>query len=178
MRIAGAGRAWSIARFMDETMSSFLFKNANVVLDGQRKLQPGFNILVTGDRIEAVARDPIERPDAQSIDVAGRTVMPGLIDAHAHITGLSLSPKNLAYPAADLVGSSRGAAKGSNPDQGVRIRRCHIPGRRPPHAIRILRRRARCLSGREMRRAPLSWPVLSGCENPHPRRSGLNALPE
>lgn len=84
-------------------MSSFLFKNANVVLDGERKLQPGFNILVSGDRIKAVTRDPIERPDAQSIDVAGRTVMPGLIDAHAHITGLSLSPKNLASPAADLV---------------------------------------------------------------------------
>jgi imidazolonepropionase-like amidohydrolase len=84
-------------------MPSFLFKNANAVLDGHSELQPGFNILVKGDRIEAVTRDPIERPDAQPIDVAGKTVMPGLIDAHAHITGLSLSPKNLAYPAADLV---------------------------------------------------------------------------
>jgi imidazolonepropionase-like amidohydrolase len=84
-------------------MPSFLFKNANVVFDGQRELQPGFNVLVTGERIEAVTRDPIDRPDAQPIDLAGKTVMPGLIDAHAHITGLSLSPKNLAYPAADLV---------------------------------------------------------------------------
>ena len=84
-------------------MLSFLFKNANVVLDGHTELQPGFNILVKGDRIEAVTRDPIDLPDAQQIDVAGKTVMPGLIDAHAHITGLSLSPKNLAYPAADLV---------------------------------------------------------------------------
>ena len=84
-------------------MPSFVFKNANVVLDGHAELQPGFNILVTSDRIEAVTRDPIERPDAQPIDVAGKTVMPGLIDAHAHITGLSLSPKNLTYPAADLV---------------------------------------------------------------------------
>jgi imidazolonepropionase-like amidohydrolase len=84
-------------------MPSFLLKNANVVLDGHAELQPGFNILVKGDRIEAVTRDPIERSDAQPIDVAGKTVMPGLIDAHAHITGLSLSPKNLAYPAADLV---------------------------------------------------------------------------
>jgi imidazolonepropionase-like amidohydrolase len=29
--------------------------------------------------------------------------MPGLIDAHAHITGLSLSPKNLTSPTADIV---------------------------------------------------------------------------
>ena len=84
-------------------MVSFLFKNANVVFDGQAKLQPGFNILVQGDRIAAVTCDPIEAPDARAIDVAGKTVMPGLIDAHAHITGLSLSPKNLAYPAADLA---------------------------------------------------------------------------
>src|SRR6516165_1657791 len=84
-------------------MPSFVFKNANVVLDEHAELQPGFNILVKGDRIEAVTRHPIEAPDAQAIDVAGKTVMPGLIDAHAHITGLSLSPKNLAYPAADLA---------------------------------------------------------------------------
>jgi imidazolonepropionase-like amidohydrolase len=84
-------------------MSSFLLKNANVVFDGHSELQPAFNVLVKGDRIEAVTRDPIERPDVKSVDVAGKTVMPGLIDAHAHITGLSLSPKNLAYPTADLV---------------------------------------------------------------------------
>src|SRR6516162_1323177 len=87
-------------------MGSFLFKNANVVFDGQAELQPAFNILVQDDRIEAVTRDPIDLPDALQIDVAGKTVMPGLIDAHAHITGLSLSPKNLTYPAADLVVAS------------------------------------------------------------------------
>ena len=29
--------------------------------------------------------------------------MPGLIDAHAHITGLNLSPKNISYPASEIV---------------------------------------------------------------------------
>ena len=84
-------------------MSSFLFKNAQVVLDGHAQRQPSFNILVKDNRIAAVTRDPIDPRDAMVIDVGGRTLMPGLIDAHAHITGLSLSPKNLAYPAADLV---------------------------------------------------------------------------
>ena len=83
-------------------MPGFLFQNANV-FDGQDELQPACNVLVTGDRIEAVTREPIERSDVTPIDVSGKTLMPGLIDAHAHITGLSLSPKNLAYPAADLV---------------------------------------------------------------------------
>lgn len=84
-------------------MASFLFKNANVVLDGYAELLPSFNVLVKGDRIESVTGDPIAPEDATVIDVGGRTLMPGLIDAHAHITGLSLSPKNLSYPAADLV---------------------------------------------------------------------------
>jgi imidazolonepropionase-like amidohydrolase len=84
-------------------MPGFLFKNANVVLDGYVNLQPSINVLVEHDRIAAVTRDPIDPPDATVIDVSGKTLMPGLIDAHAHITGLSLSPKNLAYPAADLV---------------------------------------------------------------------------
>src|SRR5262249_56703376 len=84
-------------------MPSFLFKNANVVLDSHSELQPLFNILIKDNRIAAMTRNPIEPGDATVIDVGGRTLMPGLIDAHAHITGLSLSPKNLAYPAADLV---------------------------------------------------------------------------
>jgi imidazolonepropionase-like amidohydrolase len=84
-------------------MPGFLFKNANVVLEGHVNLQPSLNVLVEHDRITAVTRDPIDPPDATVIDVSGKTLMPGLIDAHAHITGLSLSPKNLAYPAADLV---------------------------------------------------------------------------
>lgn len=84
-------------------MPSFLFQNANVVLDGCTELQQSFNILVTDDRIVAVTRGPIDSEDATVIDVAGKTLMPGLIDAHAHITGLSLSPKNLACPAADLA---------------------------------------------------------------------------
>jgi len=40
---------------------------------------------------------------ATVVDVGGRTLMPGLIDAHAHITGLSLTPKNIANPAADIA---------------------------------------------------------------------------
>ncbi|HUK07965.1 MAG TPA: amidohydrolase family protein [Stellaceae bacterium] len=84
-------------------MPGYLLKNANVILDGKSDLQPSFNILVKDDRIAAATHDPIEAGDASVIDVAGGTVMPGLIDAHAHITGLSLSPKNLVYPQADLV---------------------------------------------------------------------------
>jgi imidazolonepropionase-like amidohydrolase len=84
-------------------MARFLFKNADLVLDGRDALEPGFSVLVEGDRIARVTRDPVEPGDATVIEVGGRTLMPGLIDAHAHITGLSLSPKNLAFPTTDLV---------------------------------------------------------------------------
>lgn len=84
-------------------MTGVLLKNASVVVEGHNELQLSLNVFIRDDRIVAVTADPIEPGDATVIDVAGKTVMPGLIDAHAHITGLSLSPKNLAYPAADLV---------------------------------------------------------------------------
>ncbi len=84
-------------------MSNFLFKNANLVLDGFAELQPSFDVLVEDNSISAVSSTPVNFRDATVIDVGGRTLMPGLIDAHAHITGLSLSPKNVAYPQANIA---------------------------------------------------------------------------
>ena len=79
-------------------MSDILFKNANLVLPDFTKLQPGCDVLVKGNHIATVSSAPIDSPGAMVIDVAGKTLMPGLIDAHAHITGLNLSPRNISYP--------------------------------------------------------------------------------
>src|ERR1700758_418112 len=84
-------------------MPNTLFRNASLVLDGFSKLQKSFDVLVIDNCIHSVSPTPVEQHDAAVIDVAGKTLMPGLIDAHAHITGLSLSPKNLTSPAADIV---------------------------------------------------------------------------
>ena len=84
-------------------MTQTLFANANLVLDGFTELQPSFNVLVEDNRIVSVSADPISAPEATVINVGGRTLMPGLIDAHAHITGLSLTPKNIAFPAAEIA---------------------------------------------------------------------------
>src|SRR6266478_1582008 len=62
-----------------------------------------FNVLVRGNYIDTVSPTPIECADSTAIDVFGKTLMPGLIDAHAHITGLSLSPKNISYPASEIA---------------------------------------------------------------------------
>ena len=84
-------------------MTQTLFTNATLVLDGFTELQPSFNVLVKDSRIVSVSAKPINAPEAAVIDVGGRTLLPGLIDAHAHITGLSLTPKNIAYPAAEIA---------------------------------------------------------------------------
>jgi imidazolonepropionase-like amidohydrolase len=83
-------------------MSDFLFKNANLMLDGFADLQRGSDVLVKDNVISAVSSTPIQAADAKLIDVSGRALMPGLIDAHAHITGLSLSPKNVSYPMSEI----------------------------------------------------------------------------
>jgi imidazolonepropionase-like amidohydrolase len=80
-----------------------LFTNANLILDGFGELQRSFEVLVGGNRILSVSQTALDRRDANVIDVAGRTLMPGLIDAHAHITGLSLSPRNISYPASEIA---------------------------------------------------------------------------
>src|SRR5215813_2664356 len=84
-------------------MSNILFTNASVVLDGCTELQTSCNVLVRGNCIDSVSSSPIHHGDATVIDVAGRTLMPGLLDAHAHITGLSLSPKNIAYSESEII---------------------------------------------------------------------------
>jgi imidazolonepropionase-like amidohydrolase len=84
-------------------MSNILFKNAKLVLDGFASLQTGLDVFVKYKHIHSLSPSPSEPPDTKVIDVAGKTLMPGLIDAHAHITGLNLSPKNISYPASEVV---------------------------------------------------------------------------
>jgi imidazolonepropionase-like amidohydrolase len=59
------------------------------VIDGTGSLpRPATDVLFEVDRIVAVGPTAATtaEPDATTIDVAGATVMPGLIDAHCHIT--------------------------------------------------------------------------------------------
>ena len=83
-------------------MAKILFTNARLVKVDQDKLQAGYCVLVEDNRITAVAQEPLVCDDATVIDVGGKTLMPGLIDAHAHVTGLTLSPKNIGSPPAEI----------------------------------------------------------------------------
>jgi imidazolonepropionase-like amidohydrolase len=88
-------------------MAQTIFSNARLLLAGVDQLQPGHELLVEDNLIRAVSATPLPRqPGTTVIDVGGRTLMPGLIDAHAHIMGLSLTPKNVAYPEAEITMAS------------------------------------------------------------------------
>lgn len=64
-----------------------------VVLTGARVIDPARDapidratLVIVGRRIRAVSGEPVEYPaGAHVIDLTGRTVVPGLIDAHVHI---------------------------------------------------------------------------------------------
>jgi len=103
-------------------MSDILFKNSNLVLDGPTTLQTGFDVLVRGNRIDRVSPTPIGSADATVIDLAGKTLMPGLIDAHAHVTGLTLSPRNISYSASEIALASSSYLRNSLMDGFTTIR--------------------------------------------------------
>jgi imidazolonepropionase-like amidohydrolase len=103
-------------------MSDILFKNANLVLDGSTTLQTGFDVLVRGNRIDRVSPTPIGPADATVIDLVGKTLMPGLTDAHAHVTGLTLSPRNISYSASEITLASSSYLRNSLMDGFTTIR--------------------------------------------------------
>jgi imidazolonepropionase-like amidohydrolase len=67
--------------------SGRLWLTGGAVFDGTGgPVQPGSAVLVSDGAIEAVAGAGEQPPDdARVIELEGRTVMPGLIDAHAHV---------------------------------------------------------------------------------------------
>ena len=66
------------------------------VFDGERDaLQEDQHILIEGDLIREVSDKPITSATANRLDLNGAHVMPGLIDAHVHVTDWVASPAEL-----------------------------------------------------------------------------------
>lgn len=64
-------------------MTRLILRNANL-LDGNRPARKA-DIVVAGERIEAVTQAPVEAaPQDRVVDLSGRTVMPGMVQAHFH----------------------------------------------------------------------------------------------
>ena len=65
-------------------MTATLLVNAHLFDGITPELREGAQILIEGERIKEVSDKPIRAANARRIDLGGRTLMPGLIDAHFH----------------------------------------------------------------------------------------------
>jgi len=64
---------------------------------------PLSRIVIDGRRMMAVTAEPVQVDDALVIDAGGRVVLPGLIDAHVHVTATSHDLTNLGLQPPSLT---------------------------------------------------------------------------
>jgi imidazolonepropionase-like amidohydrolase len=77
-------------------MAMIIFANA-ALLDGTcNERREGHHVLVEDAVIKEVSNRPISTAGAATIDLAGRTLMPGLIDAHVHVIAVDAALARLA----------------------------------------------------------------------------------
>jgi imidazolonepropionase-like amidohydrolase len=72
-----------------------VFENVRIFNGRSATLSASSNVLVRGNKIETISTQPIpvdRRADSHIIDGGGRTLMPGLIDAHWHAMLASVTP--------------------------------------------------------------------------------------
>src|SRR5215467_3312434 len=77
-------------------MGAVIFANC-AALDGtSRERREDHHVLVEGERIREVSDRPINSAAAETIDLEGRTLMPGLIDAHVHVLAVDAALARLS----------------------------------------------------------------------------------
>ncbi|MFC5676943.1 metal-dependent hydrolase family protein [Aeromicrobium endophyticum] len=76
-------------------MTQIILENARVFDGVSEECPDGMSVLVEGGTIREVSDRPIRADDVRRIDVAGKTLMPGLIDMHVHSYFSDLDPRVL-----------------------------------------------------------------------------------
>jgi imidazolonepropionase-like amidohydrolase len=84
-------------------MARMAFTRATVFDSSRGTLQPHSTVVIEDDRIVAVLQDATRVDDARTIDLEGRTLLPGLIDAHVHVTATSHDFQRLSVTPASLI---------------------------------------------------------------------------
>ena len=84
----------------DHEASQILIKNVRIFDGKEAKLSPATDVWIVGNKIEQISTTAARSADANAevVDGAGRVLMPGLIESHAHLTWA-------ATPLADLLNS-------------------------------------------------------------------------
>ena len=70
---------------MSDNALTVVFENARLVDGSGPQAREGLHVLIENGRIREVSERPIASASATRIDLAGRTLMPGLIDCHVHV---------------------------------------------------------------------------------------------
>ncbi len=84
-------------------------RNATLFDSAAGVLRPGTTLVIEGQRFATVTQEPISVDDvAQDIDAQGRVVLPGLIDAHVHVSATSHDLPGLALQPPSLTGAESG----------------------------------------------------------------------
>jgi imidazolonepropionase-like amidohydrolase len=77
-------------------MTGYVFHGGKFLDPRQDGLSDGIEMLIEGDRVREVSDRPIASASATRIDLDGRTLMPGLIDGHAHVYLVEVDLQRLA----------------------------------------------------------------------------------
>lgn len=99
---------FAVASSLGAAESGTLFKNVRVFDGSGSDLSAVQDVRVRGNVIEAIGPDLSAGEGFTVIDGAGQTLMPGLIDAHVHLTFSALSMAELLSP--DLTPETAGQA--------------------------------------------------------------------
>jgi imidazolonepropionase-like amidohydrolase len=84
-------------------MSMWLFTSGRVLDPVKGQLIDGLQVLVEGNRIKEVSDAPIRSASAETVDLRGKTLMPGLIDCHVHVAAALVDLKANALAPSSLT---------------------------------------------------------------------------
>jgi imidazolonepropionase-like amidohydrolase len=100
--------------FAQQPSAETFFRNVRVLDVVNGRLGPPTNVVVRGNTIAAIASSANATSGARTIDGKGRTLMPGLIDVHVHLTFGALSLGDLYNPKTTPEQLGSAAAKSAN----------------------------------------------------------------
>ncbi|TVZ41354.1 imidazolonepropionase-like amidohydrolase [Alteromonadaceae bacterium 2753L.S.0a.02] len=87
--------AFAVSAFAQEQPDVTLITNVNVFDGVHKDLIKNANVVITGNLITEVSTEPLAVAGGKAIDGGGRTLMPGLTDAHFHIMHAHISSREI-----------------------------------------------------------------------------------